>query len=166
MGFKESFNLSQEWYNQYYFSIDQGPVVDMIENYRSQLLWNNFMANPEITIALDKIGFVTDTANTPEQIPNSISEYEKSRNPYRLTITPNPVSGLVVATFVLPAAMKTSLELLDMWQKVVLKAFEDKECRAGENIISLNIHGIPTGIYVLRLRTDRGIDAAKVVIAR
>lgn len=166
MGFKESFNLTQDWYNQYYYSIDQGPVIDMIENYRSQMLWNNFMANPEISTALDKIGFVADTANTPVHVSNSTGKYEKSRNPYQLTVTPNPVSGSVVATFVLPAAMKTTLELLDISQKVVLKAFEDKVCLAGDNIIPLNTSGISTGIYVLRLRTDRAMDTAKVVVAR
>jgi hypothetical protein len=138
----------------------------MIENYRSQVLWNSFMANPEIATALNKIGFVADTANTPVQIPNSVAEYGKSLNPYRLSVTPNPVSAKVVATFVLPSDMKASLELLDISQKVVLVAFKNIACRTGENIIPLNISGIPAGIYILHLRTGQGMDAAKVVVSR
>ena len=138
----------------------------MIENYRSQLLWNNFMANPEITTALDKIGFVADTANTPVLVPNSIAGYQKSRNSFQLTVSPNPVSGALVAAFILPAAMKSTLELLDVSQKVVLKAFEDKVCPAGENNIPLNTSGISKGIYFLRLRTGQAMDIAKVVVAR
>ena len=42
-------------------AIDQGPIIDMIENYRSGLLWEKFMANPEIQPMLDSIGFVPDT---------------------------------------------------------------------------------------------------------
>jgi hypothetical protein len=34
----------------------------MIENYRSGLVWKNFMANPEIQPALKSIGFRADTA--------------------------------------------------------------------------------------------------------
>ena len=75
------------------------------------------------------MGFVSDTANTPVRVPNSIGEYGKNRNPYRLTVTPYPVPGSVVATFVLPEAMKTNLEFLDMSQKVVLAAFKDKCAR-------------------------------------
>jgi hypothetical protein len=40
-----------------YLAIDQGPIADMIENYRSGLLWNLFMSNPEIGIGLKKLGF-------------------------------------------------------------------------------------------------------------
>ncbi len=57
-GFKDGFNLSTnpDWYANNYIIIDQGPIMVMIENYRSGLLWNNFMKNPEIHTALAKIG--------------------------------------------------------------------------------------------------------------
>jgi hypothetical protein len=32
----------------------------MIENYRSGLIWKQFMSNPEVQPALDAIGFVKD----------------------------------------------------------------------------------------------------------
>ncbi|MBL7762863.1 MAG: beta-glucosidase, partial [Chitinophagaceae bacterium] len=35
--------------------IDQGPIVVMIENYRSGLLWNLFMSIPEIKNGLKKL---------------------------------------------------------------------------------------------------------------
>jgi hypothetical protein len=40
--------------------LNQAQIVAMIENYRSGLLWRNFMANPEIQPALDAIGFRAD----------------------------------------------------------------------------------------------------------
>lgn len=40
-----------------YLAIDQGPIAVMIENYRSGLLWNLFMGNPEIQTGLKKLGF-------------------------------------------------------------------------------------------------------------
>jgi hypothetical protein len=40
-----------------YLAIDQGPILVMIENYRSGLLWKLFMNNPEIHAGLQKLGF-------------------------------------------------------------------------------------------------------------
>jgi hypothetical protein len=40
--------------------LNQAPIVIMIENHRSGLLWRLFMANPEIAAMLDKIGFVAE----------------------------------------------------------------------------------------------------------
>jgi hypothetical protein len=37
--------------------LNQAPIVVMIENYRSGLVWQRFMANPEIAPALAAIGF-------------------------------------------------------------------------------------------------------------
>ncbi len=59
-GFYDAFNVSKNWYATSYLAIDQGPIIAMIENYRSGLLWNNFMKNPEIEPALSALGFVKD----------------------------------------------------------------------------------------------------------
>ena len=39
-GFTDAFSESRNWYGKSYLAIDQGPIVVMIENYRSGLLWN------------------------------------------------------------------------------------------------------------------------------
>ncbi len=66
-GFYDAFNLNEDWFADSYIAIDQGPIIDMIENYRSGLLWAHFMANPEIAPALDAIGFEADPVATEEQ---------------------------------------------------------------------------------------------------
>jgi hypothetical protein len=58
-GFVDAFNLTQNWFAPGYVAIDQGPIVIMIENYRTQLCWNLFMANPEIQPMLDAIGWTS-----------------------------------------------------------------------------------------------------------
>lgn len=60
-GFYDAFNQQQGWYATSYLAIDQGPIVDMIENYRSGLLWNNFMKNTDIQNGLKKLGFTYET---------------------------------------------------------------------------------------------------------
>ncbi|WP_419033776.1 glucoamylase family protein, partial [Dysgonomonas gadei] len=56
-GFVDAFNLSEQWYDNQNIAIDQGPIVVMIENYRTGLLWSLFMADPEIKDGLKKLGF-------------------------------------------------------------------------------------------------------------
>jgi len=56
-GFYDAFNESKNWYAKDYLAIDQGPIVVMIENYRTGLLWNLFMSCPEVQEGLQKLGF-------------------------------------------------------------------------------------------------------------
>ena len=37
--------------------LNQAPMAVMIENYRTGLIWKNFMANPEVPPMLKCIGF-------------------------------------------------------------------------------------------------------------
>jgi hypothetical protein len=56
-GFTDAYNETQNWYAASHLAIDQGPIIVMIENYRSGLLWNLFMSCPEIKNGLKKLGF-------------------------------------------------------------------------------------------------------------
>jgi len=56
-GFNDAFNLNQRWFATSYLAIDQGPIVAMIENYRTGLLWNLFMQNSNVQNGLTKLGF-------------------------------------------------------------------------------------------------------------
>lgn len=54
-GFYDGFNLDLNWYSNSYIAIDQGPIVIMIENYRTQLLWKLFMSHPDIKVLIDTL---------------------------------------------------------------------------------------------------------------
>ncbi|MBK5278523.1 MAG: hypothetical protein JJE09_06635, partial [Bacteroidia bacterium] len=56
-GFYDAFNLSAGWTATSTLAIDQGPIVVMIENYRTGLLWNLFMSAPEVQVAKTKLNF-------------------------------------------------------------------------------------------------------------
>ena len=56
-GFRDAYNETKNWVAESHLAIDQGPIVVMIENYRSGLLWNLFMSCPEIKRGLKKLGF-------------------------------------------------------------------------------------------------------------
>ncbi|MDR1783089.1 MAG: beta-glucosidase [Dysgonamonadaceae bacterium] len=58
-GFKDAFNPDNGWFAPSYLAIDQGPIIVMIENYRSQLIWNLFMSHPDVKKGLIKLGFTS-----------------------------------------------------------------------------------------------------------
>jgi hypothetical protein len=56
-GFVDAFNESRDWWAETFLAIDQGPIVVMMENYRSGLLWRLFMSAPEVRKGLARLGF-------------------------------------------------------------------------------------------------------------
>jgi hypothetical protein len=56
-GFYDAFDVTEGWWADSYLAIDEGPIICMIENYRTGLLWNLFMSAPEVQPGLDKLGF-------------------------------------------------------------------------------------------------------------
>jgi hypothetical protein len=58
-GFYDAFSEQENWFPPRYLAIDQGPVVVMIENYRTGLCWELFMSCPEIIHGLKTLGFTS-----------------------------------------------------------------------------------------------------------
>lgn len=58
-GFYDAFSEEYNWFLPHYLAIDQGPIVVMMENYRSGFIWNLFMSCPEIKTGLKKLGFTS-----------------------------------------------------------------------------------------------------------
>jgi hypothetical protein len=71
-GFKDAFNLTLTepglaqkgttvpgvgWFDVDYLGIDQGPILLMIENYRTGLVWNLMRESPYIIVGLCRAGF-------------------------------------------------------------------------------------------------------------
>ncbi len=56
-GFHDAFNPTEGWYAGSFLAIDQGPIVIMIENHRTALVWDLLMSAPEVQQGLDKLGF-------------------------------------------------------------------------------------------------------------
>lgn len=56
-GFYDSFNLTANWVNDDFIGIDQGPMLIMIENFRTGLVWDYVMKDPVIQKGLNRLGF-------------------------------------------------------------------------------------------------------------
>jgi len=58
-GFVDGFSIHHNWYAKSHLAIDQGPIIVMIENYRTGLIWKLFMNIPDIQNGLKKLGFTS-----------------------------------------------------------------------------------------------------------
>jgi hypothetical protein len=55
------------WYDTDYLGIDQGPLLAMVENWRSELVWRTLRRNPHIVSGLTRAGFTGGWLD--EQVP-------------------------------------------------------------------------------------------------
>lgn len=56
-GFRDAFSLKTPWFADSHLAIDQGPIIIMIENYRTGLIWNLFTSCPEVKAGMTSLGF-------------------------------------------------------------------------------------------------------------
>ena len=62
-GFKDAFDLTNNWCSEIYMGLNQAPMTVMIENYRTGLIWKLFMQIPEIQNGLKKLELETNGIN-------------------------------------------------------------------------------------------------------
>jgi hypothetical protein len=56
-GFIDAFNKTAGWYDSDYLGIDEGPIVLMIENFRTGMVWKKMMQDEIIKKGLNRLGF-------------------------------------------------------------------------------------------------------------
>jgi hypothetical protein len=66
-GFVDAFCERLGWYAPTFLAIDQGPIIIMMENYRTGLLWKLFMSAPEVQTGLRRLGFTSPHLASPGQ---------------------------------------------------------------------------------------------------
>ncbi len=54
-GFRDAFNLQQNWCSDIFMGLNQAPMTVMIENYRTGLLWKLFMSDSDVKKGLQKL---------------------------------------------------------------------------------------------------------------
>lgn len=66
----DGISLRHKWASTDYLAIDQLPVISMVENYRSGLLWRLLMSDGEIRAGLEKVGI--GEPDFPEGFPELV----------------------------------------------------------------------------------------------
>lgn len=148
MGFYDAFNPTLDWTADSYLAIDQGPIVGMIENYRTQLLWRYFMQDEDVQRGLDRLGFIRDTLATAiPTIPASKAG---------LQLWPNPSRGQVHLAAQLEQQSNIHLQLFDAHGRSVWSPQETFAFPAGKHVQSLNLPtSLPKGPYFLMVKCTR-----------
>ena len=170
-GFRDAFNMTYSrqgvlgtWFSDGYLAIDQGPIIVMIENYRSQLLSNNFMANPEIQTALDAVGFVPDSTTDVEDEKKLNYSFKLDGN------YPNPFNPNTIIRFDLPNNQLVSIKIYDTLGQKVRDLLEG-ELQKGTNEVlwdGNNDHGfsLPSGVYIYKIESKEKILTNKMILQK
>ncbi|MFZ5939240.1 MAG: glucoamylase family protein [Bacteroidota bacterium] len=154
MGFKDAFNQKRNWYASSYLAIDQGPIILMIENYRTQLLWDLFMSNPEISPMLEAIGF--------HYSPNTTAQVEVTPE---MSIFPNPAAGSFNIGFDVDEKVSVELSIYDINGKLVGNLCNGTVFAAGHHEISSGDLKLAPGVYFARLITDQSdVRTIKIIM--
>jgi len=142
-GFKDAFNLTQNWWATDYIGIDEGPIIIMIENYRTGSIWQRFMENQDILNGLALAGFTpaTPVSDEPREQATMIALAQNS---------PNPFQGSAQISYRLPESEHVSLHLYDMRGRLV-RTLVDGVQDAGEHHVTLDGARLASGIYLYRL---------------
>jgi hypothetical protein len=156
MGFYDAFNLKENWFANSYLAIDQGPILVMIENYRSGLLWDLFMQAPEIQLALEKTGFTVATAlNEPEYLQ---PDY------FGLHLSPNPARFQGWIEFNLNRSETVQIDLYDLNGQLRPSPGLLGNLPEGRHRVPLSLQGLSPGAYVLRLNAGNHYTSTVIVI--
>lgn len=147
-GFYDAFNLDQNWFASSYLAIDQGPIVAMIENYRTGLLWDNFMQNSEIQPALDAIGFQEDLTGT--------EEHALEKTGFDALVFPNPAGSEAYFELSVLHPQRLTAQLTDGQGRVVAPVFRNHEWPLGVFRQNLSVKQLPPGAYFLEITNEKG----------
>jgi len=154
MGFFDAFNQHRNWYTDSYLAIDQGPIILMIENYRSRLLWELFMSNPEIQPMLDAIGFYAS--------PNAVEEITMEPG---ISVYPNPANGDFQVAFSAERNTEVQLDLYSVTGQLKQQVLSQAVFTPGRHLVNIKKGGLTPGIYMVRLIFDGSeIRTAKMIV--
>jgi hypothetical protein len=149
----DAFNDERSWVQESYIGIDQGPIVVMIENYRTGLLWNTVMQDADVQTGLNKLGFQYNTSTGSEEIFSHNS----------LKVYPNPGRDRV----------SISLPERNLNQPVLLKVFTPqgimvtaKEISATGTEFSFDCSALSTGFYLLYLQNGENWFQSKLMVQK
>ncbi|TRX72569.1 glucoamylase family protein [Carboxylicivirga sp. M1479] len=147
-GFYDAFNDNQNWVKHDYIGIDQGPILVMIENHRSALLWNNVMKDEEVQLGLGNLDFDGYVGIfTPKHFKS-------------LDIFPNPNKGRFSVK--LPELEPQVVEIIIytiQGQKTYTKTMHSSSYQQLYEVMD-----IEPGWYIVTVITDHDTYAAKILV--
>ena len=156
-GFRDAFNLDYNWFANSYLAIDQGTIVPMIENARTGLCWEMFMANPEIDSMLTRIGW---TLTGVEDRPELVTQFRLEQN------YPNPFNGQTVIRFALPRAEHVTVRVINALGETVAVPLRNERLSAGWHLLNFRGDRLPSGVYFCSIQAGTLRQVRKMMLIR
>ena len=156
-GLKDAYNVKEGWFATAYLGIDQGPIVLMIENARTEAIWDAFMAHPDVRRGLERAGF---------DVPAVAAEDAPTAEAVTLAPpAPNPATGAVRLAATLAEAGRARLSVYDVLGREVAVVFDGVQA-AGAHAVVWDAAGVAAGVYVVRLEAAGLVRTRTVAVTR
>jgi hypothetical protein len=155
-GFCDAFNLKFNWWDKDVIGIDQGPIIIMLENYKTQRVWNLFMQNPDIQRGLQKAGFNKITA---------VAEVKNIPKSFSLTNYPNPFNPETTIKYSIPKKLYVTIKIYNSLGQMI-KTLIEGNIGPGDYSISFIATNLPCGIYFVKMVTDKTELTNKVIFLK
>jgi hypothetical protein len=154
-GFRDAFNLTVGWWDTDVLGIDQGPIIIMIENYRTYRVWTRFMQNTDVLQGLSIAHFLFDVADASP--PPAVAMLQQN--------APNPFSSRTSIRFELARPGHVTLAMYDLAGRQVATLL-DAVRAAGPGAVDFDGRSLPGGVYFYRLITPDGVAMRRCVVLR
>ena len=156
-GFTDAFNPTVGWVGQDVLGIDQGPIVIMIENYRSEAVWRRMSQDEDLARGLLLAGFQSLTTGVePAPAPGLALSASSEPNPFRASAT---------VRYRVPVAGRVRVELIDVRGRVVAR-LADGERPAGDHAVAVSGRDLAPGVYHVRVWMDGASAMTRLVRVR
>ena len=159
-GFRDAFNLNVNWYDTDIIGIDQGPIIIMIENYRTQRVWNRFMRSPYVQAGLQAAGFqpVTSVSEEPPTGPTAMTLFQNFPNPF------NPDTRI---RFVLSGttAVTVTLRAFNLLGEEV-GTLVDGVLEPGVHVVHFDGGNLPSGVYYYKLEAGGEVAMKSMILLK
>lgn len=143
-GFRDAFNLNVDWYDTDYIGIDQGPIVMMIENYRTGSTWNRMMGNEDILEGLSRAGFTAIVSVDDPTVTGGTLALAPPQ--------PNPFGRRTTLHFTTGTPGRVRLEVFDVGGRRVAQLVNDV-MDAGRHSATLDGRDLAPGAYLAVLES-------------
>lgn len=147
----DAFNDEENWVQEAYIGIDQAPIVVMIENHRTGLLWNMVMQDEYVQAGLAQLGFEYPVATSAEDIRQAKSFH----------VYPNPANDRVTISIVdLVDNEPLLVQCFSMDGRLVLS----QKVSFHQNEIYVDCSGLENGLYMMHLYNGDNSLKTKLVV--
>src|SRR5690606_5722757 len=136
---------------------DQGPILLMIENHRTESIWDSFMTHPAVLRGLIRAGFTGPVLSRDPVVEQPLST--------ELNLYPNPTSDNLMISLHLSDAGRVRIGVFDVLGRQVGEIV-DRTMVSGDASFWYDSRSLAAGIYFVRVETGDTVTTRSFVRIR